>query len=364
MFVANRAETSIRTRVFHVPSHLAYVQQLTGERFTPVSALSGRPLRIADLLALQAWDWFDVLHLHTVELASRQDILAVADRVKRDAKHLVITVHDMRPNIESDSIEFAEKLRLALAAADRAVTLTEAARRDLLAAGLTSSPCEVVPHGPAFPNTVLQATPCGVGYGLAAFGALRPNRDFLRLVEAWRQLPRRSRPPLHLLLRGVTATDERREAAVLAALRETAEHHGDLTLDVRPDFVEPQVLAEWLRQSNLLVLPYRHVTHSGQLEAARDMGLSLLAPEVPTLQSQFPGGAQAAGYPVTWFPVEDLDDPVNFAAHIATAAKKTEAPKEVVAMFRSFREREHQRIVECHTRLYALDPLADGKIRP
>lgn len=41
------------------------------------------------------------------------------------------------------------------------------------------------------------------------------------------------------------------------------------------------------------VLPYRHVTHSGQLEVAREIGLALLAPDVLTLRDQFAVGVQA-----------------------------------------------------------------------
>ncbi|GEM_PF-6716467 len=337
-------------RVFHVPSHLAYVAKLADEGFTPVPAPSGGPLRVAGLLALSSWDWFDVLHLHTVELASGDELRALAKRARREGKRFVATVHDLQPNIESDVVEFGAKLDLVLDRAEAAATLTEAAHRQLAARGLLG-PCEVVPHGTALPLDVLGSISGQPGYGLAAFGALRPNRDLIGLVDAWQLLPEGARPPLRILLRDVTDEDERRDAATLAALRKAAARHEDLALDVQRGFVDAVELVAWLRRSHVLVLPYRCVTHSGQLEVARDVGLGVLAPDVLTLRDQL-GPDQVPAWPVTWVPSETVGDAESFAALLLAASSQRSVSEEYLRTFREFRVAEHQSIVDAHAKLY------------
>ncbi len=151
------------------------------------------------------------------------------------------------------------------------------------------------------------------GRGLAAFGALRPNRDYVALVRAWRRL-RAPRPPLRLLVRSVDAADEVRYRHVLARLRRRqADELPGLTLDITTGMVPAADLVAWCRQSAVLVLPYRTITHSGQLELARDLGMPVLAPNVPTLRAQLTDtGARSC--PVQWFTPGELKDPARFAA--------------------------------------------------
>jgi hypothetical protein len=81
-------------RVFHIPSHLSYVSKLACDSFTPVPSPSGKPLRVMDLLALPAWDFFDVLDLHTVELPTAADLASLSSRLWDAGKGLVFTLHD------------------------------------------------------------------------------------------------------------------------------------------------------------------------------------------------------------------------------------------------------------------------------
>lgn len=120
-------------RVFHVPSHLSYVSKLVGDTFTAVPSPSGRPLRVSDLLHLQSWDFFDVLHLHTVELADSGELTALAARLRETGKGFVFTLHDLVPNIEIDQAAFEEKTGLMVREASRVVTLTHAAARQVSA---------------------------------------------------------------------------------------------------------------------------------------------------------------------------------------------------------------------------------------
>jgi glycosyltransferase involved in cell wall biosynthesis len=341
-------------RVFHVPSHLAYVGKLTGAGFAPVAAPTGTPLRISTLLSLASWDWFDVLHLHTVELASRDELYFVTARARTEGKRLVVTVHDLMPNIESDRVEFGAKLGLILGTADAVITLTDEARRQLAAAGLLRRACTVAAHGTAFPLDVLGSIAGPPGYGIAAYGALRPNRDLVGLLDAWKLLPTDGRPPLRILLRDVTAEDERRDATTLTTLRHAADRHADMGLHIKRGFVDAATLIAWLRQSHLLVLPYRSISHSGQLEAAIDAGLGVLAPDVVTLRGQVAAGP-APTWPVTWVPEGTLGNPESFAASLRAASDHAAVTEDDARAARTSRIAEHRSIVDYHATLYEVD---------
>lgn len=96
------------------------------------------------------------------------------------------------------------------------------------------------------------------------------------------------------------------------------------------------------------MLPYTTTTHSGQAELGRDLGLRLLAPDVPTLRDQFAAGPEC---PSVWFPPDALNSPERFAGylhHAVSLPRPTQTPRAV----RAYRDREHQRILDAHRDLY------------
>ncbi len=99
-------------RIFHVPSHLTYTAKLASAEFTPVASPTGRPLLLSELVGLGRWDFFDVVHVHTVELATADVLEQVAERAEHEGKGLVFTVHDLAPNIEAEHSAFALKTAL------------------------------------------------------------------------------------------------------------------------------------------------------------------------------------------------------------------------------------------------------------
>ncbi|MGH8886999.1 MAG: glycosyltransferase [Egibacteraceae bacterium] len=334
-------------RILHVPAHLIYARELVGGSFRPAESPTGAPLTMAALTALSSWDTFDVVHLHTVELATASDLVQLARLAAERATPLVFTVHDLTPNIESDGRAFAEKTALLLQAASAVITLTSVAAVALQARfGVARSAIHVVPHGHAVPVDLIPPA-ASSGRGLAAFGALRPNRDYVALVRAWCRL----RPPLRLLLRSVRTADEVRYRHVLAGLHRQADELPGLTLDTATRMIPASELVTWCRQSAVLVLPYRTITHSGQLELARDLGLAVLAPDVPTLRAQLTDtGARSC--PLQWFTPGELEDPARFAPRLAGDVRRmvTQAPG--VNAWRQYRERERVRITAVYQAVY------------
>ncbi|WP_131765510.1 hypothetical protein [Candidatus Protofrankia californiensis] len=94
--------------IFHPLSHLSYPAKLAGSAFAPVPSPAGRLLRTDEPAASESCDFFDmpylfdVLHLHTVELATVDDSERMTAHPAGANDGLVFTSHDLAPNIEAD----------------------------------------------------------------------------------------------------------------------------------------------------------------------------------------------------------------------------------------------------------------------
>lgn len=334
-------------RVFHVPSHLAYVAKLHGGDFGPIPAPGGRPLRVGELVRRPRWDFFDAVHLHTVELATEEDLRRLTARCSRERKRLVATVHDLQPNIELDRGAYASKLKLIVGCADAVITLTQAAAEALASRG----DLLVIPHGRAISESAWPAAPVAQPGGpLVTFGALRPNRDLRTLLEAHHLLGDQ-RPAMKILLRSVSQADEDRDADLLAMLRRIAEIDERVDVQVRPEMITDTELVEWLRGASALVLPYRTITHSGQLELARDVGLPVLAPNVPTLRAQLRESIASTRHPVLWS-VGDEFTADRFGDWMLAAQRMNPPTLRGHGAHRQARRAEHDQLLRAHARAY------------
>lgn len=307
-------------RVFHVPAHLSYVSKLDCDRFAPVRSPSGSPLRVSDLLALRSWDFFDVLHLHTVELSSVHELETLSVRLRKGGKGLVFTLHDLVPNIEADRAAFNEKTRVVSRTAACVITLTQAAAD--LALDRFGVEASVAPHGFAAPPALIARRATG-GSGLLAFGALRPNRDLVGLARAWHLL-NSPRPPLQIVLRSLGSADRERYAGDLVELERIAHAAPDLTVETVSRVLSASELAQRCEPAMALIMPYRSITHSGQLELARDLGLAAVVPDVPTVRAQLDETA-GVDHPCVWFPPTALNEPAEFARYLQVVRENSDA---------------------------------------
>ncbi|MGH3799622.1 MAG: hypothetical protein ACRDTD_05700 [Pseudonocardiaceae bacterium] len=281
-----------------------------------------------------------------MELATGDEIEKIGLRATREGKKLVFTAHDLVPNIETDRAVFDHKTMLAERHAAAVITLTGMAAQHLASrVGRDASPVRVVSHGAALPLPFVGGG--SKGEGVAVFGALRPNRDLMGLVRAWRILPQ-TRPALRMLVRSVTKAERQRYAAVLADLDEVRNTEPGFTITTTTEMVAPGELASWCQQSAVLALPYRWVTHSGQLELARDLGLRALAPDVPTLRAQI---ADVPRCEAVWFPPQTLDEPQRLAGYLRHALSLP-PPTADNQTLRTCRAAEHLRFLDAHRELY------------
>lgn len=336
-------------RVLHIPSHMTYAHGLCRTDFGPVTAPGQPGIGIGELLRYQSWEFFDVLHLHTVELTSHDELDSLTSSLRQLDKRLVMTVHDLAPNIETDVVEHDRKLATAVAAADAVITLTDESARQIPG---DAGPVGVIPHGRTIQDGAIPERSIASSNGpLATFGALRPNRDLRSLLSAWKQLGA-VRPGLRLLLRSVGRADETRDSSLLAYLRSAARHDPKLTLGIEPAMLPDADLVAWLRGCSALVLPYSGITHSGQLELACDVGLPAVAPDLPTLRDQLRLNHRE-NLPVTWFPTQDMNS-TRFTAQLQQATQLCEEGTSNQASWRAWRWHEKSRVLEAHAVAYGV----------
>lgn len=283
------------TTVASVPASHVYVRHLAAERPDGVVRLADPDPGSPDRSTEQQWwppvmlhrDWvtahaFDVFHVQFgFDAWSPEDLAGVVDAVHDSGRAFVHTVHDLRnPHHATRDLHDAQ-LAVLLARADAVVTLTEGAAAEI--EQRWGRRALVLPH----PHVVELDD-------MARLGAL-PRQDGPFRVGLHVKSLRASMDPLSLLptlvatvreLGGVlqvnghrdVLTDDgvRRDDALLGYLRD-AERAGDVELHVH-DFMTDAELWDYLRSLDVSVLPYRFGTHSGWLEACRDLGTAVVAP--------------------------------------------------------------------------------------
>lgn len=355
--LARRILVESRLQVAHFPARFDYVDKLSTAEFGPVRYPLGYPQSLGDILGYHSWDFFDVFHMHRVERSKEDDLRAVVKRLAHEGKAFVYTAHDVEPSVETDKRSYWRRVRLAATNADVVTTLTHEAARALVGAlNVGELHVAVAPHGFAIEPElkVWEQSPI-TARGFAVFGAPRGNRHFGAVVAAWRTLPAGTRPPLRILVRSLedvaNNAESQRNASLIRFLRQQALQASDLQVDVRADFQPAEEIVSWLHAAGTLVLPYDRITHSGQLELARDVGMPVLLPDVPTLRAQLAESGDDR-HPCEWFEIDNLGEPNRFAARLLATTRLVPMPAERTQEFRVRRRAEHEDVLQLHAVLY------------
>jgi glycosyltransferase involved in cell wall biosynthesis len=301
-------------RVASVPSGHVYVRHLaplaadtSGPRVTRLP--DPDPLR-PDRPAASVWwpptmlepDWvaqadgFDLMHLQFgFDARSPQQLQQLVDALRRRGKPLVYTVHDLRNPHHPDRSEHDAQLDVLIPAADALVTLTTGAA-DEIERRWGRRPA-VLPH----PHVVeldtmaeLQRTsvtaPAGEPFRIGVHvKSLRASMNPIPVIRALLDLMHEL-PDAVLQVDGhsdVLLPDGARFDPELAGLVRSAHESGRLDLRIH-DFFSDAELWAYLRSLDVSVLPYRFGTHSGWLEACRDLGTIVVAPDCGYYRDQGP----------------------------------------------------------------------------
>ncbi|MBF4457673.1 MULTISPECIES: glycosyltransferase [unclassified Pseudoclavibacter] len=306
-------ETSRTIRVASVPSGHVYVRHLA-----PVSSApsSHQVVRLADphpdgsgRPATDRWwppvmldsSWidehaaeFDVFHVHFgFDALSPESLRAIVDALGRHGKPLVYTVHDLtNPHHDTPDAHTAH-LDILIPAADGLITLTAGAA-DEIERRWGRRPI-VVPHPhivePDEANAAIDGRTASGGRFRVGVHAksLRASLDPLPVIEALVDLSAREET-LDVLVNGhrelLDPAGAKFEPELSARLRELADA-GRIELRIH-DYLSDTELWHYLASLDASVLPYRFGTHSGWMEACRDLGTAVVAPDVGYFADQGP----------------------------------------------------------------------------
>ena len=295
--------------VASVPADHPYIRHLGPED-------GGGPVRLTDpdpedptRSAQQQWwpprmlrpDWveahgFDLAHVHFgFDSRTPEQLEQFAAALHRRGRPLVFTVHDLRNPHHPDRSTHDAQLDILVREADALITLTPGAAAEIQRRW--GREAAVIPHPHVVDLRTMQV----------AAGARRLRRDAAFRIGLHVKSVRANMDPVAVLpvlsevvqrLPGAVlqvnvhhellepegrAHDRRVSAAVLTASRD---RHVDLRVH---DYVaDDAAFFDYLGSLDVSVLPYRFGTHSGWLEACRDVGTTVIAPSCGYYSEQGP----------------------------------------------------------------------------
>ena len=361
------------TTVASVPSGHVYVRHLAPESGGETRRLPDPPPLGVRRPASQQWwppamldeawvdahaDEIDVFHLHFgFDALDPADLQRVVSALRRHGLPLVYTVHDLRNPHHTDRTAHDAQLDVLVPAADALVTLTPGAAAEIQRRWGRSA--HVLPHPHVVPLPAMRAArtardvrsrahtdrPFRVGLHLKSLRAsMAPELVLPTLVETVARLPGAVlQVNAH---RDVLEPDGPRHDAELARL--VLEHADAGRLDLRVhDYLSDDDLHAYLGGLDLSVLPYRFGTHSGWLEACRDLGAAVIAPSCGYYADQGPV--------LTYEHDEDHFDAASLVAAVREVhASHAPAPIDVDA-----RRLQRAQVAATHARVY--DAVVGGR---
>lgn len=271
----------------------------------------------------------DVVHLHFgFEHRSASQLEQWCAATAAAGLALVLTVHDLQNPHLHDQRPHLESLGVLVPRAHAVITLTPGAASEILRRWGVHA--QVLPHPHVVPADRLGHRPPRLSgpqrFGLP-MGALRANVDPQLVPRLLAVLPPAAE--LHLSLR-----PGRREQLLKTSRLGTEFADPRLRIVERAAGSEHD-FADHVAEFDVLVLPYRHGTHSGWVEAAHDVGVPVVAPAVGYWHEQHPLHRY------------ELDDDHSLAQALGSAADQRLDPAPAAQRLAQRRE-----IAGEHARLY------------
>jgi len=354
-------------RIASIPADHVYIRHLTHPGSAPAESDRRDPVRrLPDPTtpwwppAMLAPDWvrahaddFDIFHVHFGFDACAPDLLRELVAVLHDlGKPLVQTVHDLRNPHHETAIAHDEHLDILLPAAAALITLTPGAAAEI--ERRWGRVARVVPHPHILDLDEMRRREvraaaadfraAGSGSGPFLVGlhlkSMRPCMSgapvIAALMHAVEELgDARLRVDIH---RDVAETDgDRHDPAVVEALRTAAARGAQVEVH---DFFSDAELWDYLAALDISVLPYRYGTHSGWLEACRDLGTAVAAP--------------TCGYYAEQSPVHSfrLDESGLDAVSLSRAVRAARAAGRPAPLSAATRTAQRSQIAAVHEEIY------------
>jgi hypothetical protein len=353
-------------RVAHLPATTPYARKLAPAGISVANRADEASELPIDLTFAALADGgsadFEILHVHSVEFASEAEISRAVEGCRARRQGFVATVHDLSPAYESPDSSFETKVDLVCTQASSVITLTTGAAERLrrtFAGRRWLERVTVIPHGWVIPAGSVQhharAADQPVRYGL--LGVFRPNRDVWTAIVNWYYALQGEQATLTLFTRAFEPRRLHDPALRAAEILEFAHaRQPRVRIVVRPHPTDADV-ASFMREIDVLLLPYTSGSHSGQLELAFDAGVLPLTADVGLLREQAADAAPYVRHQPVWF---DWSDGAVWRygrrfceALLEAHARALAAPAWQAEALDAWRLAQHETILEAHARIYA-----------
>ncbi len=237
---------------------------------------------------------FDIFHIHFgFDARTPEQLEALVAALRAAGKPLVYTVHDLRnPHHETDELHDAQ-ITVLMNAADELITLTDGAADEISRRWRRTA--RVLPHPHVVPLDLIPRYQRQHRSRRSAFRigvhikSLRASMDPLPVIRALVDL-RQRHDGIVIQVNGhrdVLDRDGARRDPVLGSWLQEQAKSGWIDLRVH-DYFSDAELWRYLTSLDASVLPYRFGTHSGWLEACRDVGTTVIAPTCGYYTDQAP----------------------------------------------------------------------------
>lgn len=349
----------------HLPARTPYARKLAGGSLaivnnttTATAGLVPQDMSFRWLREQPSFDFFDVLHVHSLELAATDDIQAVLDRCDRHGKQVVCTIHDVTPMFTADETEYIRQLRDLADRKSALITLTDGAAGALRHVLGDQQPVTVLPHGHVLPlndprwHIPRRAAEPGRSTRFAMYGGFRPNRSIYPVLVNLLFGNIGGPATLSILTRAVSPIELGANAELAAVVNAALTRPEQIDLRMSP-FPDDDEIADFLLTADALVLPYSWGTHSGQLELAFDLGIVPVVSEVGYLREQWQRYEGVVPEPI-WFDwVDDYQQGARILTAMRDAVRRQEEWVTSRHALRDLRAAEHDAVIAEHRRLYA-----------
>lgn len=345
-------------RVLHLPARTPFARNLRDGGIAIVNGGSTAPIDASFGWLARNFDGqtFDVVHIHTTELAERDDIMRCLELCRESHVGLVATLHEEAPLFDRNAGEFGERLNLLKAAGTVFATPTEGCRRSLDERyGLDPDAVTVIPHGNVLPldSPIWNETRSPhARFRFSIHGGFRPNKRLLDPVLNFAASPALRNGELAILTRAVSSEEywlNRDLRAVIGIAMATD------NIDLRfATATGDDDLARFVLASDAMILPYAWGSHSGQIELAADLGIPVVATRVGHYAEQCDINGMAEDGLVFWV---DWSEANLFAHGVVILAameqvfRQGSRPANPLVR-RPARAAERERILEAYRALY------------
>ena len=346
-------------RVIHLPARTPYARLITSPNILILNDKSFP----RDL----SFEWlyininniikdFDILHIHSIELAPIDKIKDVCQKLIENKKGIIFTIHDTAPMFSKDKNSFYDIHNFLNTCGVKFVTLTNSAKSDICAQTfLKEEDIRLIPHGNVLDfNSPLwnkeKSKSDDVIFSM--HGGFRENKNYLSVIINFEfGLPENTK--LNFLTRGISDIEFRSNSDIEKILY-LASVQKKIQLQIMPHPTDDQVVS-FTDNSDAIVMPYKWGSHSGQLELAFDLGLKSIITDVGFYYDQYQNCKNIAFEPelVNW------SDGLNYqygnrmlGALLNTYNKRDEKPLISRKEIKEFRLTERKYILDKYFELY------------